>query len=155
MTIPVALAGVSGILSVSGISRKRCKTSPSSSLTRCHSCQERLWHSVTFSSKTKSVSSKTKPLCQGLSCQAKMTERLYRAAPALFRSLERRPLSNLSDACGASSPSRGAFGIPQGLLLSPEALKSVCGESVNYSSSRRFLMTINTAPAATKVSRAM
>ena len=35
---------------------------------RCHlSCQERLWHSVTFSSKTKSVSSKTKPLCQGLS----------------------------------------------------------------------------------------
>ena len=39
-------------------------------------------------------------------------------------------MSNLSDACGASSPSRGAFGIPQGLLLSPEALKSVCGESV-------------------------
>ena len=33
MTIPVALAGVSGILSVSGISRKWCKTSPSSSLT--------------------------------------------------------------------------------------------------------------------------
>ena len=34
---------------------------------RCHlSCQERLWHSVTFSSKRKSVSSKTKPLCQGL-----------------------------------------------------------------------------------------
>ncbi len=33
MTVPVELAGVSGILSVSGISRKRCKTSPSSSLT--------------------------------------------------------------------------------------------------------------------------
>ena len=33
MTIPVELAGVSGILSVSGISRKWCKTSPSSSLT--------------------------------------------------------------------------------------------------------------------------
>ena len=33
MTIPVALAGVSGISSVSGISRKRYKTSPSSSLT--------------------------------------------------------------------------------------------------------------------------
>ena len=32
MTILVELAGVSGILSVSGISRKRCKTSPSSSL---------------------------------------------------------------------------------------------------------------------------
>ena len=30
------------------------------------------------------------------SSEAKMTERLYRAAPALFRSLERRPLSNLS-----------------------------------------------------------
>ena len=44
------------------------------------------------------------------SSEAKMTERLYRAAPALFRSLERRPLSNLSDACGASSPSRGALG---------------------------------------------
>ena len=32
MTVPVALAGVSGILSVSGIPRKWCKTSPSSSL---------------------------------------------------------------------------------------------------------------------------
>ena len=167
MTVPVALAGVSGILSVSGIFRKRCKTSPSSSLRsmplspfgtcvppppaggvfpsrrgfgipsrfpakpnqfhrkrnlfangspargagasaperaspvkllqrRCdtmaltsrvriavclalwqHPCplrllrrhlsqSERLWHSVTFFSKRKSVSSKTKPLCQGL-----------------------------------------------------------------------------------------
>ena len=28
----------------------------------------------------------------------------------------------------ATSPSRGGFGIPQGLLLSPEALKSVFGE---------------------------
>ena len=38
---------------------------------RCQSlsCQERLWHSVTFSGKRKSVLSKTKPLCQGLSCQ--------------------------------------------------------------------------------------
>ena len=44
------------------------------------------------------------------SSEAKMSERLYRAAPALFRSLERRPLSNLSDACGASSPGRGALG---------------------------------------------
>ena len=33
MTVPVEFAGVSGILSVSGISRKWCKTSPSSSLT--------------------------------------------------------------------------------------------------------------------------
>ena len=39
-------------------------------LLRRHLSQsERLWHSVTFSSKRKSVSSKTKPLCQGLSCQ--------------------------------------------------------------------------------------
>ena len=37
---------------------------------RCHlSCQERLWHSVAFSGKRKSVSSKTKPLCQGLPYQ--------------------------------------------------------------------------------------
>ena len=36
-------------------------------LLRRHLSQsERLWHSVTFSRKRKSVSSKTKPLCQGL-----------------------------------------------------------------------------------------
>ena len=36
-------------------------------LLRRHLSQsERLWHSVTFSSKSQSVSSKTKPLCQGL-----------------------------------------------------------------------------------------
>ena len=71
MTIPVALAGVSGILSVSGISRKTLQNlSVIFAHARCHlSCQERLWHSVAFSSKTKSVSAKTKPLCQGLSCQ--------------------------------------------------------------------------------------
>ena len=42
------------------------------------------------------------------SSEAKMSERLYRAAPALFRSLERRPLSNLS----VSHPldSRSPFG---------------------------------------------
>ena len=39
-------------------------------LLRRHLSQsERLWHSVTFSSKRKSVSSKTKPLRQGLPCQ--------------------------------------------------------------------------------------
>ena len=39
-------------------------------LLRRHLSQsERLWRAVTFSSKRKSVSSKTKPLCQGLSCQ--------------------------------------------------------------------------------------
>ena len=45
------------------------------------------------------------------SSEAKMTERLYRAAPALFRSLERRPLSNLSVSHPLdSSPCRGALG---------------------------------------------
>ena len=48
-----------------------------------------------------------------------MTERLYRAAPALFRSIERRPLSNLSDACGASSPSRGALGKEVSFSMKP------------------------------------
>ena len=46
---------------------------------RCHlSWQERLWHSVTFSSKRKSVSSKTKPLCQGLPCQGSWRRRRLR-----------------------------------------------------------------------------
>ena len=50
---------------------------------------------------------------------------------------------------GESFKVRG-FGIPQGLLLSPEALKSVCRERFNYSSSRRFLMTrVIAAPATT------
>ena len=45
------------------------------------------------------------------SSEAKMSERLYRAAPALFRSLERRPLSNLSVSHPLdSSPSRRALG---------------------------------------------
>ena len=37
-------------------------------LRRHLSKSERLWHSVTFSGKRKSVSSKTTPLCQGLPC---------------------------------------------------------------------------------------
>ena len=32
------------------------------------------------------------------------------SSTCVLRSLERRPLSNLSDACGASSPGRGALG---------------------------------------------
>ena len=49
----------------------RGTTSPSSSLTLDATSPGRgsLWHSVTFSSKPQSVSSKTKPLCQGLPCQ--------------------------------------------------------------------------------------
>ena len=46
---------------------------------RCHlSCQERLWHSVTFSSKRKSVSSKTTSLCQGLPYQGSWRRRRLR-----------------------------------------------------------------------------
>ena len=42
-------------------------------LLRRHLSQsERLWQSGTFSSKRKSVSSKTKPLCQGLPCQERL-----------------------------------------------------------------------------------
>ena len=45
------------------------------------------------------------------SSEAKRTERLYKAAPALFRSLERRPLSNLSVSHPLdSSPGRRALG---------------------------------------------
>ena len=104
---------------------------------RCHlSCQERLWHSVTFSSKRKSVSSKTTPLCQGLPCQ----ERLPRPgevarkcqkgngcrAAARLRGWTKdafrvsgitqvllcttSPSSSLT--LDATSPSRGGFGIP-------------------------------------------
>ena len=48
-------------------------------LLRRHLSQsERLWHSVTFSSKTKSVSSKTKPLCQGLPYQGSWRRRRLR-----------------------------------------------------------------------------
>ena len=68
-----------------------------------------------------------------------MTKRLDGAAPALFRLAERRPLSNLSVSHPLdSSPSRRALGIPQGLLLSPEALKSVCGERHLFAKGSHF-----------------
>ena len=54
------------------------------------------------------------------SSEAKMTERLYRAAPALFRSLERRPLSNLSVSHPLdSSPGRGALGKEVSFSIKP------------------------------------
>jgi len=54
------------------------------------------------------------------SSEAKMSERLYRAAPALFRSLERRPLSNLSVSLPLdSSPSRGALGKEVSFSIKP------------------------------------
>ena len=47
----------------------------------------------------------------GIERSEAVTERLYRAAPALFRSLERRPLSNLSVSHPLdSSPGRRALG---------------------------------------------
>ena len=49
-----------------------------------------------------------------------MSERLYRAAPALFRSLERRPLSNLSVSHPLdSSPGRRALGKEVSFSMKP------------------------------------
>ena len=63
-----------------------------------------------------------KPLLPGevASSEAKMSERLYRAAPALFRSLERRPLSNLSVSHPLdSSPGRRALGKEGSFSMKP------------------------------------
>ena len=103
---------------------------------RCHlPCQERLWHSVAFSGKRKSVSSKTKPLCQGLPYQGswRADARLRGWTKDAFRvSGERRccsvqPLRHLRSRsmplspfgtcvppppAGGVFPSRGGFGIP-------------------------------------------
>ena len=62
------------------------------------------------------------PLLTGevASSEAKMSERLYRAAPALFRSLERRPLSNLSVSHPLdSSPGRRALGKEVSFSMKP------------------------------------
>ena len=95
---------------------------------RCHlPCQERLWHSVAFSSKTKSVSSKTKPLCQGLPCQGswRADARLRGWTKDAFRLsgitqvllCTTSPSSSLT--LDATSPSRGGFGIPSRFPTSP------------------------------------
>ena len=112
---------------VSGITQVLlCTTSPSSSLTRCHSCQERLWHSVTFFSKRKSVSSKTKPLCQGLPYQGSWRRRRLRGwTKDAFRVsgitqvllCTTSPSSSLT--LDATSPSRGGFGIPSRFPAKP------------------------------------
>ena len=194
MTIPVALAGVSGILSVSGISgnvakplrhlRSRSMPPPlvgealafrdvfqqtqisfiehETSLPRaplpgelasvseterldkgrlssernnagaalynlsvtaspCHLSQsERLWHSVTFSGKRKSVSSKTTPLCQGLpyqgSCRADARLRGWTKDAFRVSGITQVLLCTTSPSSSltldATSPSRGGFGIP-------------------------------------------
>ena len=102
--------------------RRCCSVQPLRHLrfARCHSCQERLWHSVTFSSKRKSVSSKTKPLCQGLSYQEswRADARLRGWTKDAFRVsgitqvllCTTSPSSSLT--LDATSPSRGGFGIP-------------------------------------------
>ena len=95
-------------------------------LLRRHLSQsERLWHSVTFSSKRKSVSSKTKPLCQGLSCQesCRADARLRGWTKDAFR------LSGITQVLlcttspsrlrRATSPSRGGFGIPSRFPAKP------------------------------------
>ena len=105
-------------------------------LLRRHLSQsERLWQSGTFSSKRKSVSSKTKPLCQGLSCQesCRADARLRGWTKDAFRvsgitqvllcttspssSLRSMPLSPFGTCvppppAGGVFPSRGGFGIP-------------------------------------------
>ena len=105
-------------------------------LLRRHLSQsERLWHSVTFSGKHKSVSSKTTPLCQGLSCQesCRADARLRGWTKDAFRvsgitqvllcttspssSLRSMPLSPFGTCvppppAGGVFPSRGGFGIP-------------------------------------------
>ena len=101
--------------------RRCCSVQPLRHLrfARCHlSWQERLWHSVTFSGKRKSVLSKTKPLCQGLSCQesCRAEARLRGWTKDAFR------LSGITQVLlcttspsrlrRATSPSRGGFGIP-------------------------------------------
>ena len=105
-------------------------------LLRRHLSQsERLWHSVTFSSKRKSVSSKTKPLCQGLPYKGswRAIARLRGWTKDAFRvsgitqvllcttspssSLRSMPLSPFGTCvppppAGGVFPSRGGFGIP-------------------------------------------
>ena len=93
---------------------------------RCHSCQERLWHSVMFSSKTKSVSSKTKPLCQGLPYQGSWRRRRLRGwTKDAFRVsgitqvllCTTSPSSSLT--LDATSPVRRGFGIPSRFPAKP------------------------------------
>ena len=90
-------------------------------LLRRHLSQsERLWHSVTFFSKRKSVSSKTRPLCQGLPCQGscRAEARLRGWTKDAFRVsgitqvllCTTSPSSSLT--LDATSPSRGGFGSP-------------------------------------------
>ena len=90
-------------------------------LLRRHLSQsERLWHSVTFSSKRKSVSSKTRPLCQGLpyqgSCRADARLRGWTKDAFRVSGITQVLLCTTSPSSSltldATSPSRGGFGIP-------------------------------------------
>ena len=90
-------------------------------LLRRHLSQsERLWHSVTFSGKRKSVSSKTRPLCQGLSCQesCRADARLRGWTKDAFRlSGERR--------CCSVQPLRHGFAVPPPLVGEALAFRDV------------------------------
>ena len=130
-------------------------------LLRRHLSQsERLWHSVTFSGKHKSVSSKTKPLCQGLSCQesCRADARLRGWTKDAFR------VSGITQVllC-TTSPSSSLRSMPAPLVGEALAFRKVCcyrqrllkvfAERVfHYSSSRRFLMIRVIAPPATTAS---
>ena len=131
-------------------------------LLRRHLSQsERLWHSVTFSMISQPlhlVSSETKPLCQGLSCQesCRASARLRGWTKDAFR------VSGITQVllC-TTSPSSSLRSMPPPLVGEALAFRKVCcyrqrllkvfAERVfHYSSSRRFLMTrVIAAPATT------
>ena len=128
-------------------------------LLRRHLSQsERLWRAVMFSSKRKSVSSKTSPLCQGLPCQGscRADARLRGWTKDAFR------VSGITQVllC-TTSPSSSLRSMPPPLAGEALAFREVCcyrqrllkvfAERVfHYSSSRRFLMTrVIAAPATT------
>ena len=129
-------------------------------LLRRHLSQsERLWHSVMFSSKRKSVSSKTKPLCQGLPYKGSWRRRRLRGwTKDAFR------VSGITQVllC-TTSPSSSLRSMPPPLAGEALAFRKVCcyrqrllkvfaGRVFHYSSSRRFLMTRVIAPPATTAS---
>jgi hypothetical protein len=99
---------------------------PSQALARQLSQRESPWQRGFVFDKTDLRLLENVTECQSLSLwerwhgEAKMSERLYRAAPALFRSLERRPLSNLSVSHPlASSPGRRALGKEVSFSMKP------------------------------------
>ena len=122
MTIPVALAGVSGILSVSGISRKWCKTSPSSSLTldstspvrRGFGIPSRFPANANQFHRKRNLFAKGSPTRGAVRADARLrgwTKDAFRVSGITQVLLcTTSPSSSLT--LDATSPSRGGFGIP-------------------------------------------